>query len=138
RPLRLGAAGADPLPPDALRAGGREPHMNPAPPFSAWERSLAGRYLRAKRSQCGVALISIISHIGITLAVAVLISAMSVMNGFRSALLDKILGFNGHVYIVGGGVDAAYREAMLNRIREVPGVVQAAPVVEAHGLVQGP
>ena len=74
--------------------------MNPAPQFSAWERSLAVRYLRAKKTQGGVALISIISFIGITLAVAVLISAMSVMNGFRVELLDKILGFNGHVYIV--------------------------------------
>jgi lipoprotein-releasing system permease protein len=59
-----------------------------APPFSAWERSLAGRYLRAKRREGGVALISTISVIGITLAVAVLIIVMSVMNGFRAELLD--------------------------------------------------
>ncbi|HEX5379177.1 MAG TPA: hypothetical protein VFW47_11415, partial [Phenylobacterium sp.] len=55
-----------------------------APPFGLWERTVAGRYLRAKRSQGGVALISLISFIGITLAVAVLIIVMSVMNGFRS------------------------------------------------------
>ena len=42
-----------------------------APPFGQWERSVAARYLRAKRSQGGVALISVISFIGIMLAVAV-------------------------------------------------------------------
>ncbi|MDZ4061294.1 MAG: lipoprotein-releasing system transmembrane subunit LolC, partial [Brevundimonas sp.] len=61
-------------------------------PFGVWERTVAGRYLRAKKSQGGVALISIISFIGITLAVAVLIIVMSVMNGFRSELLNRILG----------------------------------------------
>ncbi len=54
-----------------------------AGPFSPWERALASRYLRAKRKEGGVALISLISFIGITLAVAVLIIVMSVMNGFR-------------------------------------------------------
>jgi lipoprotein-releasing system permease protein len=72
-----------------------------APPFSAWERSLAGRYLRAKRNQGGVALISLISVIGITLAVAVLIIVMSVMNGFRSELLARTLGFSGHMHVTG-------------------------------------
>ena len=64
-------------------------------PFSLWERSIAGRYLRAKRRDGGVALISAISFIGVTLAVAVLIIVMSVMNGFRSELLGRMLGFNG-------------------------------------------
>jgi lipoprotein-releasing system permease protein len=112
--------------------------VNPAPPFSAWERGLATRYLRAKRSQGGVALISLISFLGIMIAVAVLISVMSIMNGFRTELLDKILGFNGHVYVVGAALDPTDREAMMRRIRAVPGVVQAAPVVEAQALVLGP
>ena len=74
-----------------------------APPFSAWEREIAIRYLRARRSEGGVALISIISFLGIALAVAVLIIVMSVMNGFRADLTGMILGFNGHAYVVGGG-----------------------------------
>ena len=72
-----------------------------AGPFSSWERAIAGRYLRARRKEGGVALISIISFIGITLAVAVLIIVMSVMNGFRAELMGRILGFNGHVYVGG-------------------------------------
>jgi ABC-type lipoprotein release transport system permease subunit len=83
-----------------------------APPFSAWERSLAGRYLRAKRKEGGVALISLISVIGITLAVAVLIIVMSVMNGFRAELLGRTLGFSGHMHVTG----AYWTPACLRRL----------------------
>ncbi len=111
----------------------------PAPPFGAWERMLAGRYLRAKRSEGGVALISIISFFGIMAAVAVLITVMSVMNGFRSELLGKILGFNGHVFVTGGVLDNAQaRDQAVERILKVPGVLQATPVIEAQAMVVGP
>ena len=116
----------------AAPVGGR------APPFGAWERMLAGRYLRAKRSQGGVALISIISFIGITLAVAVLIIVMSVMNGFRSELLGRILGFQGHVFVAGGVVDGPALGPAVQRIRAVPGVVQATPVIQGQVLAMGP
>lgn len=110
-----------------------------APPFGLWERMLAARYLRARRSQGGVALISIISFFGIMLAVAVLITVMSVMNGFRAELLGKILGFNGHVFVTGGLLDNAQaRDAAVQRIVRVPGVIQAAPVIEAQAIALGP
>lgn len=98
---------------------------------------VAGRYLRAKRSQGGVALISLISFIGITLAVAVLIIVMSVMNGFRSELMSRILGFNGHVYVTGGIVASPYRDPMVQKLRALPGVTQAAPVIEAQAMALG-
>jgi lipoprotein-releasing system permease protein len=72
-----------------------------AAPFGMWERAVAARYLRARRQDAGVALISILAFLGIGAAVLVLIVVMSVMNGFRTELLDKILGFNGHAYVVG-------------------------------------
>jgi lipoprotein-releasing system permease protein len=109
-----------------------------APPFGLWERMLAGRYLRARRSQGGVALISIISFTGIMVAVATLIIVMSVMNGFRAELLGRILGFNGHLYVNGGVVDDATRPGAVQRILKVPGVVQAAPVIEAQAIAMGP
>jgi lipoprotein-releasing system permease protein len=109
-----------------------------APPFGYWERMLAGRYLRAKRSQGGVALISVISFIGIMLAVAVLIIVMSVMNGFRAELLNKILGFNGHAFVTGGVLDRPDLDAVVANIARVPGVTQAAPVIEAQAIVMGP
>ena len=110
-----------------------------AGPFSGWERAIAGRYLRARRKEGGVALISIISFIGITLAVAVLIIVMSVMNGFRTELLNRILGFNGHAYI-GGPVldDVKNRDAVVTRIHKVPGVAQVTPMVQSYVLALGP
>ncbi len=107
-------------------------------PFSAWERTIALRYLLTKKSHGGVALISIISFAAIALAVAALIITMSIMNGFRTELSAKILGFNGHAYLVGGNMTPADRLAMVRRIRAVPGVVEATPVVESQALVQGP
>jgi len=109
-----------------------------APPFGLWERMLAGRYLRAKRRQGGVALISIISFVGILLAVATLIIVMSVMNGFRSELLGRILGFQGHVFVTGGVLDGPERDAAAARILKVPGVTQAAPIIEAQAIAIGP
>jgi lipoprotein-releasing system permease protein len=108
-----------------------------APPFGQWERAIANRYLRAKRSQGGVALISLISFIGITLAVAVLIIVMSVMNGFRSELMSRILGFNGHVYVSGGVLASPARDQIVHRLASLPGVTQAAPVIEAQAMALG-
>ena len=102
-----------------------------APPFSAWEREIAARYLRARRSEGGVALISIISFAGIALAVAVLIIVMSVMNGFRAELLNKILGFNGHIFVTGGLLDnAAMRDDALAKIKRIDAKV---PVILTSG-----
>ena len=112
--------------------------MSDARPFSGWERALAIRYLRAKRNEGGVALISIISFVGILLAVAVLIIVMSVMNGFRTQLTDEILGFNGHVYVSGPAINGPGREGMIQRLRAVPGVVEAVPLVEAQAGAEGP
>ncbi len=108
-----------------------------AAPFSAWERAIAGRYLRAKRKEGGVALISMISFIGITLAVATLIIVMSVMNGFRTELLSRILGFNGHLYVGGELLVDPGRDAAIARMRTLPGVLQVAPMVDAQAMVVG-
>jgi len=108
-----------------------------APPFGRWERMLAGRYLRAKRSQGGVALISIISFVGIMLAVAVLIIVMSVMNGFRTELLDRTLGFNGHVFVSGGSLIEPDVQQLAGEIAGLPGVTQAAPLIEAQAMALG-
>src|SRR3990167_1682080 len=108
-----------------------------APPFGQWERSVAARYLRAKRSQGGVALISVISFIGIMLAVAVLIIVMSVMNGFRAELLSRMLGFSGHLYVAGGVLVSPERDMVVKKIADLPGVVQVTPVVEAQAMALG-
>ena len=68
-------------------------------PFGPFERMLAMRYLGAKREHGGLAFISVVSVIGITLGVWALILTMSIMNGFRLELISKIVGFEPHVFI---------------------------------------
>jgi len=108
----------------------------PAGAFSSWEIGLALRYLRAKRKEGGVALIAIISFVGIMLAVMALIVVLSIMAGFRSELLGRMLSFNGHMYVQGSVLNAVDRDAALTRIRAVPGVVSVSPLVEAQALVR--
>ncbi|MCA3717787.1 MAG: ABC transporter permease, partial [Brevundimonas sp.] len=108
----------------------------PAGPFSSWEIGLALRYLRAKRNEGGVATIAIISFVGITLAVAVLISVMSIMAGFRSELLGRMLSFNGHMYVQGQVLQAPDRDAVLERIAAVPGVQSVSPLTENQALIR--
>ena len=114
--------------------------MNPparsSGPFSAWEIGLALRYLRAKRKEGGVATIAVISFIGIMLAVAVLISVMSIMSGFRAELLGRMLSFNGHMYVQGQVLVDPDREAAVTRIAAVPGVVSVSPLTENQALVR--
>jgi lipoprotein-releasing system permease protein len=107
----------------------------PAPPFAAWELSLAFRYLRAKRREGGVALISIISFLGVTASVALLISTMAIMNGFRADLLSRILGFDGHIFITGAVIERPEREGLVARLRQLPGVVQVSPFTENQTLI---
>ncbi|AQR63469.1 multidrug ABC transporter substrate-binding protein [Brevundimonas sp. LM2] len=108
----------------------------PAGAFSAWEIGLALRYLRAKRKEGGVATIAIISFIGIMLAVAVLISVMSIMAGFRNELLGRMLSFNGHMYVQGQVLTAPDRDAVVDRLRGVPGVVSVSPLTESQALIR--
>ncbi len=114
------------------------PGVRSAKPFSAWEVGLAMRYLRAKRKEGGVAMISVIAFIGIMLAVAVLIIVMSVMNGFTTELRSRMLGFNGHAF-VGGPVltDPEATQRALERIRALPIVERAYPTVVSPSLIEG-
>ena len=67
--------------------------------ISKLENKIAFRYLKTRKKDGFLNVISIFSFIGISLGVAVLIIVMSVMNGFRSELVNKILGFNSHISI---------------------------------------
>ena len=67
--------------------------------ISKIERAIAFRYLKPKKKEGFLKVISIFSFTGITLGVAILIIVMSVMNGFRTELISKILGFNPHIIV---------------------------------------
>jgi len=106
--------------------------------FGPFERAVAGRYLRARRGERFVSVIAGFSLVGIALGVATLIIVMSVMGGFQVDLLNRILGFNGHLGVYPGGSALTDYAATASRIRAVPGVVSAAPVVDGQVLLQGP
>jgi lipoprotein-releasing system permease protein len=106
--------------------------------FGAFERAVAGRYLRARRGERFVSVIAAFSLVGIALGVATLIIVMSVMGGFKVDLLNRILGFNGHLGVYGQGAPIKDYDAVAGRIRGLPGVVSAIPVVDGQVLLSGP
>ena len=67
--------------------------------ISTLEKEITFRFLKARKKDGFLNIISIFSFIGISLGVAVLIIVMSVMNGFRSELINKIVGFNSHITV---------------------------------------
>src|SRR2546423_14753150 len=92
---------------------------------------LAMRYLRAKRREGFISVISVFSFLGITLGVATLIVVMAVMNGFRTELLDKILGFSGHATIIANDRGAiANFDDLSSRLLKIGGIKTAIPFVE--------
>ena len=112
-------------------------------PFSGFERMIAWRYLRAKRAEGGVSVMTWISLIGITLAVFALIATMAVRAGFRAEFVNTLLGANAHVAVQSvGQLDDAGRlvrgfddfEARATRLAAVPGVVHAAPIVRGQAM----
>src|SRR5690606_37151329 len=110
--------------------------VKPAGAFSAWEFGIAFRYLRARRREGGIALIAIISYVAIALAVMALITVMSIMAGFRNELLDRMLSFNGHLYVQGQVLYSPDRDAAVQRISQVPGVVSVTPLTESQSIVR--
>ncbi len=115
-----------------------KPLASGSPPFAVWERAVAFRYLMAVRKSGGVALVTVFAFLGIGMAVFALITVMSVMNGFRSELLDRLLGFNGHAYVAGAILGSPDRDKAVERIRKVPGVVRATPMIQGQVIVMGP
>ncbi len=103
--------------------------------FSPFERLVAMRYLRARRQEGFISVISWFSLIGIALGVATLIVVMSVMNGFRQELFQRVIGLNGHMnlYAMQGPLDTY--QPLIDRIAKVPDVLALAPTVEAQALI---
>ncbi|MCG5242872.1 lipoprotein-releasing ABC transporter permease subunit [Azospirillum doebereinerae] len=104
--------------------------------FTAFERMVAMRYLRARRQEGFISVIAGFSLLGIALGVATLIIVMSVMNGFRAELLGRVLGLNGHlnVYNARGGPLPDF-DVLTGTLRNTPGVVNVTPTVEGQALV---
>jgi lipoprotein-releasing system permease protein len=106
--------------------------------FSPFERLVALRYLRARRSEGFISVIAGFSLAGIALGVATLIIVMSVMNGFRDELMGRILGLNGHLDVRGAQGPLDDYVSLVDRLKRIPGVVSVMPVVDGQVLAQAP
>jgi len=98
-------------------------------PLSLFERTLATRYLRSRRSDGGASLITIISFFGIMLAVMVLIVVMSVMNGYTAKVIEIMTGASGHIFIYSNQLEVEEIEPLRQRVLQVPGVNSARTMI---------
>ncbi|QYU68660.1 lipoprotein-releasing ABC transporter permease subunit [Leptolyngbya sp. 15MV] len=111
--------------------------------LNPFEWTIARRYLLPGRSEAFIALVAGISVVVVMLSVAMLIIVMSVMNGFRGELLDRIVGLNGHAIIQAYGGRLDNWQDVLEETRRTEGVVSASPLIEqpllgtSNGRVEG-
>ena len=100
--------------------------------LGALEWSIAARYLRSRRREGFISIIAWFSLVGIALGVMTLIIVMSVMNGFRIELLDRVLGLNGHMMVLGEGHHLADYDDIADAVGKVSGVTLASPLIEGQ------
>ena len=103
-------------------------------PFAAFEWMIAMRYLRAQRKAGYISVIAGFSFLGIMLGVATLLIVMAVMNGFRTELMDKILGLNGHVIVQVYDTPFTDFDEVDAKIDQMDGVTLAFPFVEGQAM----
>ncbi|MDR2861802.1 MAG: ABC transporter permease [Syntrophobacterales bacterium] len=104
--------------------------------MNSYELFISLRYLRARRKQIFVSVITFISIIGILLGVATLIIVLAVMNGFETDLRNKILGVNAHVVLMEYGKALNNQGEVTRAIKEVDGVTEAVPFIYGQAMLK--
>jgi lipoprotein-releasing system permease protein len=111
--------------------------------LSSYERMLARRYLLPHRGEGFIFVVAGFSVGAVALCVAALIIVMSVMNGFRAELFDKIVGLNGHAVVQGYEGQLSNWQEIAEQAKKTPGVISAVPLIEtplmatANGRFEG-
>ena len=98
--------------------------------LSRYERMIAGRYLLPGKGERFIALVAAFSLFAVMLGVAALVIVMSVMNGFRAELFDKIVGLNGHAVVQGYNGQLRDWRSVLAETKATPGVTGATPLIQ--------
>jgi lipoprotein-releasing system permease protein len=98
--------------------------------LTRYEAMIAKRYLAPGKGEGFIFLVASISLVAVALGVAALIIVMSVMNGFRAEMFDKIVGLNGHAVIQGTNGPISDWRSMLADVRQTRGVTSASPLIE--------
>src|SRR5438309_5250304 len=108
--------------------------------LSSFELFIAGRYLRAKRKQAVISIITVISIVGVAAGVMALVIALAITNGFRDTLQRSLLGATAHVSILekepGTGIE--HWEQLAPQLAKIPHVRSAAPALYEDGYLLGP
>ena len=101
-----------------------------------FELILGIRYLKAKRKQAFISIITVISVLGVMVGVMALIVVLSVMNGFRADLMSKILGVNGHLLVLNFGGAFKDYERTAARVSSVNGVIASTPFIYTQVMIK--
>ncbi|MEK7827040.1 MAG: ABC transporter permease, partial [Thermodesulfobacteriota bacterium] len=104
--------------------------------MTSYELFISLRYLRARRKQVFVSIITFISIAGIFLGVAALIIVLAVMNGFETDLRNKILGINSHIILMEHGGAMRNYPRVMREVAQVPGVVAATPFIYSQAMLK--
>src|SRR5512137_1636578 len=104
--------------------------------MTSYELFISLRYLRAKRKQVFVSIITFISIAGIFLGAAALIIVLAVMNGFESELRNKILGINSHIVLTEYGGPMQNPDAVIKEVEQVKGVIAATPFIYSQAMLR--
>ena len=103
--------------------------------FTQFERLVAARYLRARKGERFVSIIAIFSLVGIALGVATLIVVASVMTGFQTEIVSRVLAANGHIVLQAyAGEKIQNYQKLTADIAALPGVIAATPVLDGQEL----
>ncbi len=103
--------------------------------FSKLEFLIAFRYLKSKRKEGFISITAIFSFVGIMIGVATLIVVMSVMNGFRYELVNRILGVNSHLTIYSKAGQMHDYQAVVDEVKKISGVKYANPIIESQAMM---
>ncbi len=100
-----------------------------------YELMVGLRYLRAKRSEAFISLITVISIVGVMIGVMTLNIVLAVMTGFEEDLRDRILGFNPHIVLVSYAGTIPNPDEVVQKVKDTPGVAAAAPLVYSQVML---
>jgi lipoprotein-releasing system permease protein len=102
--------------------------------FNKLERYIAFKYLGSKRKEGFISINGIFALIGIILGVATLIIVMSVMNGFRVELMQRIIGINSHVSLIGEGNSIKNYQEKIKILKDLPNIETINPIIIEHAM----
>src|SRR5947207_12548335 len=97
-------------------------------------RDIAWRYLKRPTDSL-ISAVGFVSILGLVIGVMALVISMALMTGYRRDLQRKLLGGNAEIFVYSIGTPMVDRDALLDAIRDAPGVAEASPVLFQHALV---